>query len=90
MTTVTPVEPEAPQPPLVVDLAGLARLLGRNVDTVRGQVKRGWLPPPCRGGGKNGRKLYWRTADICRWVELGCPSQAEQEAATHEKGKRKR
>lgn len=37
------------------------------------------LPPPVRIGGS--RSVRWRSADISRYIDLGCPNREQFEAA---------
>jgi predicted DNA-binding transcriptional regulator AlpA len=57
--------------PLVVDAKRLARLLGCGLRTVRSWNAAGRLPKPVRVG----RRVFWRTVEICAWIDAGAPSR---------------
>ena len=64
--------------PLTVGREGAAKLLGIGTTLLDTQDAAGKLPAPVHIGT---RKLY-RTADLTRWTELGCPDRATFDAMT--------
>lgn len=56
-------------PPLLLDLPGLVRLLGRSRASIARDVTAGRLPAPVRIG----RSVRWRHAEVAAWVAAGCP-----------------
>ncbi len=69
--TDDPLEPT--DRPLLIDIRALAVLLDRSEASLERDQAAGRLPAPVWLGGS--RK--WRRAEIERWVDAGCPSQAE-------------
>jgi predicted DNA-binding transcriptional regulator AlpA len=66
-------EPEV----LLVDIKGLARMLGRSERALWRDQSAGRLPRPVALGGMT----KWRVAEIREWVEAGCPDRAAWEAS---------
>jgi predicted DNA-binding transcriptional regulator AlpA len=62
--------------PLLVDIAGLVRLLGRSRASLERDLAAGRLPDHIRLCGS--RK--WRYSEIAAWVEAGCPHRRAWEA----------
>lgn len=54
-------------------VGALAKTLSTSVRTVWRKRAAGQLPKPVRIGGS----VRWRSSDIDRWIEWGCPNQAE-------------
>ena len=52
----------------LVDIDGVAALLGCSGRHVRRMSDEGWMPKPV----KLGALTRWRRAEIIRWVESGC------------------
>ena len=61
-----------PSQPLLIPASEAAHLCGRSVASWWRDLRAGRVPEPIRLGGKT----LWRRADICQWVEAGCPPQA--------------
>src|SRR5262249_31742768 len=62
--------------PLLIDIAGLAKLLARSVPSLHRDDAAGRLPAAVRIGGSK----RWLYSEIVRWVEAGCPARAEWSA----------
>jgi predicted DNA-binding transcriptional regulator AlpA len=58
--------------PLLYDVDGLAAALSVSAKTIRRMTSAGKLPRPVRVG-VGSRALRWRSAEIARWIEAGCP-----------------
>jgi predicted DNA-binding transcriptional regulator AlpA len=67
-----------PSAPLLYDAEGLAAALAVSVKTIRRMAAAGKLPRPVRVG-VGSRALRWRSAEIVRWTEAGCPPLNEWE-----------
>ena len=76
------IDTEFPNPTasLLIDIHLLAALLDRSEASLERDQVAGRLPAPVWLGGS--RK--WRRAEIERWVDAGCPSQAEWEDRNRE------
>jgi predicted DNA-binding transcriptional regulator AlpA len=59
--------------PLVVNYAGLSKLIDRSVSTLERMKASRKLPPSVRMG----NSCKWLVADIELWVALGCPNERE-------------
>lgn len=69
--------PEAPAvEPLLLDMAGLSRLLCRSQASLYRDAAAGRLPAPVRLGGS----VRWRYSELVAWTEAGCPSRREWDA----------
>jgi predicted DNA-binding transcriptional regulator AlpA len=71
--------PEAPAvelPPLLIDMAGLSKLLARSEASLYRDESAGRLP----AGLKLGASKRWRYAEIVAWVDAGAPDRKTWEA----------
>jgi len=68
------------EPALLMDAARVGRLLALSPSTVWRMDAAGKLPKPLRLSTGTTR---WRTDDIRRWVELGCPGRRDFEATAN-------
>jgi predicted DNA-binding transcriptional regulator AlpA len=65
--------------PVLIDIRGVARLLGCSARHVEDLVREKKAPEPIRLG----RLRKWRPESIIRWVEAGCPApQPRQTVST--------
>jgi predicted DNA-binding transcriptional regulator AlpA len=62
----------AARTPGMIDADGVAQRTLLSVRTIRSMDAAGRLPAPIRLSRKSVR---WRTAEIDRWIELGCPDR---------------
>jgi predicted DNA-binding transcriptional regulator AlpA len=62
--------------PLLLSAKQAAFLSGKSLRTWRAWDSAGWIPRPVRIG----RSTLWRSDELRRWVEAGCPRRAEWEA----------
>jgi predicted DNA-binding transcriptional regulator AlpA len=69
-------------PPLLVDMAGLSRLLARSEASLYRDDAAGRLP----AGLKLGASKRWRYSEIVAWVEAGMPCRRTWEALRRAKG----
>ena len=58
--------------PLLLDAAGLARLLSVSRSALYQWLASGRVPSPV----KLGRRALWRLDEIRRWVAAGCPPRS--------------
>jgi predicted DNA-binding transcriptional regulator AlpA len=58
--------------PLLLDAAGLARLLSVSRSGLYQWLASGRVPSPVRLG----RRALWRAGEIRQWVDAGCPPRA--------------
>jgi hypothetical protein len=65
------VAPGPAPEPLLVDIHGLAVMLGRCDKTLRKELRRDRLPPPTFRYGTG--KMAWSKQEILAWVACGCP-----------------
>ena len=68
--------------PLLVDIAGLAKLLARSVASLYRDEAAGRLPAGLRLGGSK----RWRYDEICDWVRAGAPNRVVWERLATTKG----
>ncbi len=61
---------------LLDDLSSLAYLLNTSTRALHRTHSSGQLPAPVRLGGR----WRWRRAEICAWIEAGCPDRVKWEA----------
>jgi excisionase family DNA binding protein len=61
--------------PVLIDIRGVARLLGCSARHFEDLVAEGKAPAPIRLG----RLRKWRPEQILRWIEAGCPARTEGE-----------
>ena len=59
--------------PLLLTVAGVARLLGVSARTVRRLVGAGRLIAPVKLGGS----VRWRADELRKWIASGCPRMAD-------------
>jgi predicted DNA-binding transcriptional regulator AlpA len=70
-------EEEAGPDVLLIDIKGLARMLGRSERALWRDLSAGRLPRQVKLGGMT----KWRVAEIRDWVDAGCPDRATWEGS---------
>jgi predicted DNA-binding transcriptional regulator AlpA len=71
-------------PPLLIDMAGLSRLLARSEASLYRDDAAGRLP----AGLRLGASKRWRYAEIVAWVEAGCPDRKTWDVKRNANGRR--
>ncbi|MDX2199400.1 MAG: helix-turn-helix domain-containing protein [Phycisphaerae bacterium] len=66
----------------LIDVNSVAELLGVAPRTIWKLVSKGGVPAPLRLG----RSVRWRSDELSRWVESGCPDRDRWEAMKREIG----
>jgi excisionase family DNA binding protein len=65
-------EDEADPGPLLITAEEVARMMNISTRTLWRLSSAGRMPAPVRIGGNT----RWRTAEVLRWIEDGCPQKA--------------
>ena len=62
---------------LLIDIKGVAMMLGRSPRSVYRDDTAGRMPKPIKLGGSK----KWRAAELLEWIEAGCPDRRKWEAS---------
>jgi predicted DNA-binding transcriptional regulator AlpA len=68
--------PKSPQPALLLSARQAAAACGKSLRTWRTWDAGGRIPRPVRIG----RSTLWRSDELRRWIDTGCPRREEWEA----------
>lgn len=60
-----------PEGALLANVKQVCLMLGKPRSTIYSMIDRGLMPRPLKVGGG----VSFRIADLCKWVELGCPTR---------------